>query len=131
MGLIYVGFFKKEDAKEEKINEVNEVKIVEKEAENTIKSKMKNLSLLDVGTMEYVIKNFPSVSEDIKDGLLNLSDILEKTIDYIEDKSSELVKENRNFKLSQAYRNTSIDIYEMVNNIKDYILWIFTLINGG
>ena len=51
MGLIYVGFFKKEDAKEEKINEVNEVKIVEKEAENTIKSKMKNLSLLDVGTM--------------------------------------------------------------------------------
>lgn len=124
MGLIDMGFFKKEDVKEEKTSEINEVKIEVKEAENTTKMKRKNLSLFDVDTMEYVIKNFPAMSENIENGLLNLSDILEKTIDYIEDRSSEIVKENRNFKLSQVYRDTSIEIYKMVNNIQDYILWM-------
>ena len=124
MGLIDMGFFKKEDVKEEKTSEINEVKIEVKEAENTTKMKRKNLSLFDVDTMEYVIKNFPAMSENIENGLLNLSDILEKTIDHIEDKSSELVKENRNFELSQSYRDTSIAIYGMVKNIQDYVLWM-------
>lgn len=124
MGLIDVGLFKKEDVKEEKTNEINEVGFEAKESENTTKMKSKKLSLFDVDTMKYVIKNFPDMSEDIRNGLLNLSDILEKTINYIEDKSSELVKEDRNFELSQSYRDTSIAIYGMVNNIKDYVLWM-------
>lgn len=130
MGLVNVGFFKKEDVKEakdvkeEKIVEANEVNIKEKEADNTTKIKRKNLPLFDVDTIQYVIENFPSMSIDIQNGLLNLSDILEKTIDHIEDKSSELVKEDRNFELSQAYRDTSIAIYGMAQNIKDYVLWM-------
>lgn len=119
-----MGFFKREDVKEEKISEVNEIKIMKKESENIDEGKIKELSLLDVGTIEYVIKNFPSMSDNIRDGLLNLSDILEKAIDYIEDESSQLIKEDRNFKLSQSYRDTSIDIYKMVNNIQDYISWM-------
>ncbi|MBE6062703.1 MAG: hypothetical protein E7207_03895 [Clostridium butyricum] len=119
-----MGFFKKEDIRDEKLNVVNEVKIVEKEVQDSSKVKRKNLALFDVDTMAYVIKNFPSMSEDIKEGLMSLSDILEKTIDHIEDKSSELVKENRNFELSQSYRDTSIAIYKMVNNIKDYVFWM-------
>ena len=66
MGLIDMGFFKKEDVKEEKTSEINEVKIEAKEAENTTKMKRKNLSLFDVDTMEYVIKNFPAMSENIQ-----------------------------------------------------------------
>lgn len=127
MGLINMGFFKKEDikyAKEEKSSEESEVNIQVKEADNTSKIKRRNLPLFDVDTIQYVIENFPSISIDIQNGLLNLSDILEKTIDHIEDKSSELVKEDRNFELSQAYRDTSIAIYGMAQNIKDYVLWM-------
>ncbi|MDO5518209.1 MAG: hypothetical protein Q4F66_11685 [Clostridium sp.] len=122
-----MGFFKKEevkDIKQEKAVETNEVSIKEKEADNTTKIKAKSLSLFDVDTIKYVIENFPSMSIDIQNGLLNLSDILEKTIDHIEDKSSELVKEERNFELSQAYRDTSIAVYGMAQNIKDYVLWM-------
>lgn len=127
MGLINVGFFKKDDVKDykvEKTAEPKEVSIREKEVEDIKRIKKNNLSLFDMNTIKYVIENFPAMSIDIQNGLKNLSDILENTIDHIEDKSSELVKEDRNFELSQAYRDTSIAIYEMVQNIKDYTLWM-------
>lgn len=119
-----MGFFKKEEPKQEKIAEISKENVQISKVQNTASMKRKNLSVCDVDTIEYVIKNFPSKSVDIQEGLLNLADILERTIDHIEDKSSEVVKEDRNFELSQNYRDTSISIYKMVQNIQDYVLWM-------
>ena len=84
----------------------------------------KTLSLFRADTIEYIIKNFPSMSCEIQKSLLDLSNILESTIDHVEDKSSKLIKDTRNFKLSQEYRNTCISIYEVVENIRDYVQWM-------
>lgn len=84
----------------------------------------KNLSLFDVDTIQYVIDNFPSMSVEIQGGLANLSNILENTIDYIEDKSSGIIKKDRDFKLSKAYRDTSIAIYDVAQNINEYVQWM-------
>lgn len=120
-----MGFFKKDEVqqKEVKTQIINETKTEIKELGKNA-SKKKNLSLFDVETIDYVIKNFPSMSIEIQDGLNNLSNILEKTIDYIEDKSSEIIKQNRNFKLSKAHRDTSIAIYDVARNIDDYVKWM-------
>lgn len=85
-----------------------------------ISKSSKTLSLFKEDTIKYVIENFPSMSEEIQRGLLEVSVILENTIDHIEDKSSKLIKDSRNFNLSQEYRDTCISIYEVVENIKGY-----------
>ena len=84
----------------------------------------KNLVLFDVDTIQYVIENFPTMSIEIQNGLNNLANILEDTIDYIEDKSSEIIKKNRDFKLSKDHRDTSIAIYDVVENLGEYVKWM-------
>jgi hypothetical protein len=64
------------------------------------------------------------MSIEIKDSLNNLSNTLEKTIDFIEDKSTDIVKSDRAFELSQAHRNISISVYGVVKQINDYIKWM-------
>lgn len=118
-----MGFFKKEEIQEKEVEVVNELKtepeLIEKSSFNK-----KELALFDVHTVEYVIENFPSMSIKIREGLRDLGDILENTIDHIEDKSSEIIKKNRNFKLSKAHRDTSIAIYDVVQNINEYVDWM-------
>jgi len=114
-----MGFFKKDDIQEKAVQSVNEIKEVEK----SVFTK-KNLSLFDVDTIDYVIEHFPSMSVEIRNGLNNLADILENTIDYIEDKSSEIIKKNRDFKLSKDHRDTSIAIYGVVENLGEYVKWM-------
>jgi len=118
-----MGFFKKDGIQEKDVQVVNEIKNETKEVEKKIFRK-KDLSLLDVDTIEYIIENFPSMSIEIQKGLNNLSDILENTINYIEDKSSEIVKKNRDFKLSKDHRNTSIAIYDVVEDLGEYVKWM-------
>lgn len=118
-----MGFFKKGEFEEKQVKLINETKTEVKEAEKNV-SKRKNLSLFNVDTIDYVIENFPPMSIKIQEGLNNLSDILENTIDHIEDKSSEIIKKNRDFKLSKAYRDTSIAIYDVVQNISEYVKWM-------
>ena len=79
----------------------------------------KSLLLFKENTIRYIIENFPDMSEAIQKGLLDISSILENTIDHIEDKSSKLIKDSRNFKQSQEYRDTCIAIYKVVENIGD------------
>lgn len=87
--------------------------------------KSKNiLSLFRADTVEYIIKHFPSMSFEIQKSLLDVSNVLENTIDHIEDKSSKLIKDSRDFKLSQDYRETCISIYKVVENIRDYVQWM-------
>jgi hypothetical protein len=120
-----MGFFKKDEIVEKEVQVIkekeNEIKteVIEKKV-----SRKKNLSLFDTDTIQYVIENFPSMSIEIQGGLNNLANILENTIDHIEDKSSEIIKKNRDFKLSEAHRDTSIAIYEIVQNIGEYVKWM-------
>ncbi|WP_271813972.1 hypothetical protein [Clostridium beijerinckii] len=118
-----MGFFKKDDIQEKEVQVTNETKIENLGIDKRI-SKKKNLSLFDVDTIQYVIKNFPSMSIEIQSGLSNLASILENTIDHIEDKSSEIIKKDRDFKLSKAHRDTSIAIYSVVENINEYVKWM-------
>lgn len=118
-----MGFFKKDEIQEKEMQPVIETKAEVKENDINV-FKKKNLSLFDVDTIQYVIENFPSMSIEVQGGLNNLASILENTIDHIEDESSEIIKTSRDFKLSKAYRNTSIAIYEVVQNIGEYVQWM-------
>lgn len=125
-----MGFFKKEGFAEDNKYNTGSLFTTEtvapgednknvKEAE-----RRKNLTLFNAKDIEYIIDNFPSMSDEIRNSLNNLSSTLEKTIDYIEDRSSEIIKDNRDFKLSQSYRDTSIAVYDVVKNLKDYTGWM-------
>ena len=118
-----MGFFKKDEIEQKEVKVINEIKTETKEVKKNV-SKKKNLSLFDVDTIDYVIEYFPSMSVKIQDGLNSLAGILENTIDNIEDKSSEIVKKDRDFKLSKAHRDTSIAIYDIVQNIGEYVKWM-------
>ena len=118
-----MGFFKKDEIQEKEVQVIKENKVETKEVERNVFRK-KNLSLFDVETIQYVIDSFPSMSIEIQSGLNNLAKILENTIDHIEDKSSEIIKKNRDFKLSKAHRDTSIAIYDVVQNIEEYVKWM-------
>ncbi|WP_238919092.1 hypothetical protein [Clostridium sp. YIM B02555] len=120
-----MGFFKKDEIQQREANEgkINAQEINLKGIEKKELNK-KNLSIFETSTIGYVIDNFPEMSIEIQDGLSSITAILENTIDYIEDKSSEIIKKNRDFKLSKAYRDTSISIYEMVHNIDEYLKWM-------
>ncbi|NFI04539.1 viral A-type inclusion protein [Clostridium botulinum] len=89
-----------------------------------IKYENNDLSILNKNTVKYIINNFPDMSIKIKESLLNLINTLENTIDYIEDESSKIVKEDRNFTLSESYRKISMEIYDMVKDIDNYSNWI-------
>lgn len=119
-----MGLFKKEEIKEKDIQPVLEAKVEIKKENDSNRSKRKNLSLFDVDTIQYVIENFPAMSVEIQSGLNSLSNILQNTIDYIEDRSSEIIKKNRDFKLSKTYRDTSVAIYNVTQNIDEYLQWM-------
>lgn len=116
-----MGFFKKDEIEEKEVHVVNEIKT--KEVEKSIFMK-KNLVLFNVNTIEYIIENFPTMSIEIQNGLNNLANVLEGTINYIEDRSSEIIKKNRNFKLSKDHRDTSIAIYDVVETLGEYVKWM-------
>ncbi len=118
-----MGFFRRNEIKEQEVQVIKEIKPEIKEAEKSAFRK-KSLTLFDLDTIQYVIESFPSMSIEIQEGLNNLANILENTIDHIEDKSSEIIKKNRDFKLSKAHMDTSIAIYDVVQNIGNYVKWM-------
>lgn len=119
-----MGLFKKEEIREKEVEPLVDTKVEVKKENDVTTFRKRNLSLFDGDTIQYIIENFPSMSVEIQGGLNNLANILENTIDYIEDKSSEIIKKNRDFKLSKAYRDTSIAIYGVTQNIDEYIKWM-------
>lgn len=118
-----MGFFKRDEMQDLVMNKNVNEDIIRNEFGKNSKS-TRTLPLFKEDTIKYVIENFPSMSDEIQKGLLDLSVILENTIDHIEDKSSKLIKDSRNFNLSQEYRDTCISIYEVVENIKEYVNWM-------
>ncbi|PRR78704.1 hypothetical protein [Clostridium vincentii] len=115
-----IGFLKKSNVIMEPPQYINELT-------NSIEDELdinKELTIMDRDITKYIIKNFPSMSIEIKNSLNNLSSTLEKTIDFIEDKSTDVVKIDRAFELSQAHRNISISVYGIVKEINTYIKWM-------
>lgn len=123
-----MGFFKKESITEDEnisiSNEINNTTCDAYQTSHKNSFRRDDLSLFYTNDIEYVINNFPSMSIEIRNSLNNLAETLEDTINFIEDKSSEIIKDSRDFKLSQAHRDTSIAIYDVVENIREYIDWM-------
>ena len=121
-----MGFLKKESITEDKnirvSNEINNTTTYDNyQTSHNNSFRRDELALFQKNDIEYVINHFPSMSIEIRNALNNLAETLEDTINFIEDKSSEIIKDSRDFKLSQAYRDISISIYGVVENIREYI----------
>ena len=84
----------------------------------------KQENILDLEVIKFVINEFPQVGQDIKDALENLIDTLDKSIDIIEDKSTEVIKESRDYILGRKYRETSEKLYEINKDINEYVNWM-------
>lgn len=97
-------------------------------SESTIKTSEKDEvndpQIIDTKLIEYIIKEFPDTSKEISESLINLQITLEKSIDFIEDRSSEVIRTNRDFELSSKYRETSIRLYKISTSLKDYVKWM-------
>ncbi|MDS0527862.1 hypothetical protein NNC19_19400 [Clostridium sp. SHJSY1] len=116
-------FFKKNSDYTEMIQgEGNNIE--KKEEEKYEFKKIKDTTIMDREITKYVINNFPSMATEIRNALINLASTLENTIDFIEDKSSSVIKNDRDFKLSQEHRDKSIEIYDVVQKINDYVNWM-------
>ena len=115
-------FFKKDEKQVQETKTLEEIMPIKECSQNVVRNNEKGI--IDKKIIKYIIDNFPSMSIEIRNALSSLSTTLENTIDYIEDKSSELIKNDRDFKLSQAHRDTSIDIYKIVQDIEEYAEWM-------
>lgn len=98
--------------------------------ETTIQEKKDDYPIIDTEVIEFISKEFPNTSKEISNSLTNLKNTLEKSIDYIEDISSSIIKNERNFNLSGKYRETSIRLHEISNGIENYIQWMNNLNNN-
>lgn len=95
------------------------------EKENVVsQTTQKDEAILDLDIIKYVITEFPEIAVEIKESLRSLTETIEKSIDYIEDKSNDVVKQNRDYMLGGKYRDTSIKLYDISRNIDDYIKWM-------
>lgn len=99
--------------------EVNERK--EEEIRTVYK---KRSGIIDRNIIQYVIENFPSISVEIRNSLINLVNTLEKTIDFIEDKSSAAIKDSRDFDTAESYRSKALALYQVAQGIDEYIDWM-------
>lgn len=97
---------------------------VAEKVEIKVEETQNNKEILDADLIQYIITEFPDVAEDIRDSLISLRNTLEKSIDFIEDKSSDIIKESRDFQLSGKYRDTNIKLHNISKNITDYSLWM-------
>lgn len=86
----------------------------------------KRSGIIDRNIIQYVIENFPSMSVEIRNSLIDLVNTLEKTVDFIEDKSSAAIKDGRDFELAEAYRSKAMSIYQVVQGIDEYVDWMRT-----
>lgn len=101
----------------------------ELEVKQSLKEEVKDSPIIDTKVIEYIINEFQAPAKDISKALLNLQITLEKSIDFIEDKSSEVIKTNRDFELSSKYRDTSIRLHEISISLKEYVNWMDVLSN--
>lgn len=91
--------------------------------ENVEAEKKGDYPIIDPTVIEFLSKEFPHLTENIIDSLMNIQKTLESSIDSIEDKSNEIIKSDRNFSLSGKYRSSAIRLHEISMSIDKYIKW--------
>lgn len=62
---------------------------------------------------EFLIKNFPKCANDLKEGIELLDNVVQSSIDIIEEKSGEIIKKERDFEKAEEYRKNE----SMLNSI--------------
>lgn len=96
-----------------------------KEEKDIINSKKdKEEEKLDIEIIKYIINEFPEIGEDIRGSLMEVIGTIDKSINTIEDKSNEVIKESRDYILAGKYRDISIKLYNISKNINEYINWM-------
>lgn len=122
-----------EEIKNDKLIETfhvsKEIKISEKNSkysDSISKAQINTYPILDQAVISFVVSHFPEVSKDIVSSLNNLKNTIEKSIDYIEDTSSQIIKKDRNFDLSKKYRDNAMNLYKISISIDNYITWMDT-----
>ncbi|MCD2348247.1 hypothetical protein [Clostridium guangxiense] len=68
---------------------------------------------------DFLNKNFPKCSNDLKEGLELLENVLQSTIDTIEEKSGEIIKKERNFAKADEYRKRECNLNNIALKIQD------------
>ena len=91
-----------------------------------MKNDKEKAPILSTQSVEYIMKEFPNIAGEIRISLEGLKNTLEKSIDHIEDKSCEIIKETRDFKLSGKYREASIELHDIGKDITAYVDWMDT-----
>ena len=97
---------------------------IEENEKVTPEDEKRQENILDLDVIKFVINEFPEIGENIKESLQNLINTLDESINIIEDKSTEVIKVNRDYKLSGKYRETSAKLYEINSNFNNYINWM-------
>ncbi|MBN1075015.1 hypothetical protein DVV91_11750 [Clostridium botulinum] len=61
-------------------------------------------NLIDEEIYEFLNKNFPKCANDLKEGIELLENVVQSTINIIEEKSGEIIKKERDFSKADDYR---------------------------
>lgn len=61
-------------------------------------------NLIDQELYDFLNKKFPKCANDLKEGIELLENVVQSTIDTIEDKSGEIIKKERDFSKADEYR---------------------------
>lgn len=61
-------------------------------------------NLINKELYEFLIKNFPKCANDLKEGIELLENVIQSSIDIIEEKSGEIIKKERDFEKAEEYR---------------------------
>lgn len=97
---------------------------IEENEKVTPEDEKRQKNILDLDVIKFVINEFPEIGENIKESLENFINTLDESINIIEDKSTEVIKVNRDYKLSGKYREISAKLYEINSNFNNYISWM-------
>ncbi|WP_252246924.1 hypothetical protein [Clostridium sp. ZBS4] len=84
---------------------------------------MKN-NLIDEEIYEFLNKKFPKCANDLKEGIELLENVVQSTIDIIEEKSGEIIKKERDFSKADDYRKkesilnvVALKLQEVMDNL--------------
>lgn len=81
-------------------------------------------NLIDEELYDFLNKKFPKCANDLKEGIELLENVVQSTIDTIEDKSGEIIKKERDFSKADEYRKKesilnmiSVKLQDIMDNL--------------
>lgn len=75
--------------------------------------------LLDSDLFEFINVNFPKCANDLKEGIELLENIIQSSIDTIEEKSGDIIKKERDFKKADEYREKENKLNKIAMKLQD------------